>query len=293
MFEETLDFDTFVFMKCYLKKYANAQSKLVFILQPAFSFSHFATSSSNSASAASRTEHSVPDYESNVDQDISKLAARTHAEQTSAQSGRRRMQSQQDGEDLKNFGSSATSIDIAAQGRNGFRTVGLDLGALVAHNNGGMRSQDSSDTNAENVRSAGYNARDYHSNDYSNKYHKQSETTGSNSEEDYENVDGDYDESEDGKEQSGKGGSWSRTSSFSNSHKQPVNAQHASVDQMFKHYPKSKRDTSEVIQLPICKSTECEYVRCVVGPLDKNSGALIALRTRLIASTLNKVKCNF
>lgn len=195
------------------------------------------------------------------------------------------MQSQQDGEASRtNFGSSVTSIERAAQGGSGFRTVGLDLGTLAA--------KDSNVKNAENEKSASFNAREHHSSSSSGQktsYSKQSETARSYSEEDYENLEGEYDESDDGREQDGQSNSWSRTSGFSYSHKQPMNAQHASVDQMFKHYPKSKRDTSDVIQLPICKSTECEYVRCVVGPLDKNNGALIALRTRLVAHTLNKV----
>lgn len=239
----------------------------------------------SSNAATSKIEHSESEYESNVDQDISKLAARTHAEQKSEHSGRRRMQSQQDGESSRSsYGSAVTGLERAAQGVGGFHTVGFDLGVIGSESD--HRSASSGHASSGQSRS-GQNAATYHS--ASSSTHQQGGSSRSYSDEDYENVD-EYDEAESAKEQDGQSSSWSRTSSYSYAHKQPINAQHATVDHQFKHYPKSKRDTSNVIQLPICKSTECEYVRCVVGPLDKNNGALIALRTRLVAHTLNKVK---
>lgn len=191
------------------------------------------------------------------------------------------MQSQQDAEaSERNIGSATTSFEKAVQGGNGFRTVGLDLGVINNSNEQKMKSNhDASSFNTQNYHSGSSTGHQQH-------YSGHKEITRPLSEEDYES---DYDESEDRNEHGGQSSSYSRTSSYS-TYKQPINAQHANVDQMFKHYPKSKRDTSDVIQLPICKSTECEYVRCVVGPLDKNNGALIALRTRLVAHTLNKVK---
>lgn len=176
-------------------------------------------------------------------------------------------------------------MERAAQGGRGFQTVGLDLGVL------GAKSNDRSSEASGSARS-GQNSATYQSSstvDHQSHNSKHSDGGRSYSDEDYENVD-EYDEAENAKEQGGQSSSWSRSSGYSYSHKQPLSVQHANVDQQFKHYPKSKRDTSNVIQLPICKSTECEYVRCVVGPLEKNSEALIALRTRLVAHTLNKVR---
>lgn len=195
------------------------------------------------------------------------------------------MQSQQDGEASRSsFGSGTTSMERAAQGGRGFQTVGLDLGVLGAKNN------DRSSEASGGARS-GQNSATYQSSstvDHQSHNSKHSDGGRSYSDEDYENEE--YDEAENAKEQGGQSSSWSRSSGYSYSHKQPLSVQHANVDQQFKHYPKSKRDTANVIQLPICKSTECEYVRCVVGPLEKNSEALIALRTRLVAHTLNKVR---
>ncbi|CAO1396274.1 unnamed protein product [Diamesa tonsa] len=72
-----------------------------------------------------------------------------------------------------------------------------------------------------------------------------------------------------------------------------LNAGHESVNQKFMLYP-TKRTTRDIKNLDLgsdtlCKATKCVNVRCVVGPLDKNGGALIALRTRLVAHTLNKI----
>lgn len=237
-----------------------------------------------------------------MDQDISHLAARTHAEQSgsSGSSGRRRMQSQQDGESARpGLVTGVSTLEKAAQGGRGFQTVGLDLGVVGSRNNvddemrrqsassggiAGTQSSSSSSHHSSSGHRSGSSGYTYSSQDgYQQKADEQH-----NQEDDYEQAE--YDDNEDEQGQQGGGGStYSRTSSYSLSHKRPLNAQHESVDQKFKHYP-VKRDVSNISNEPLCKSTNCASVRCVVGPLDKNSEALIALRTRLVAHTLHKVK---
>lgn len=214
------------------------------------------------------------------------------------------MQSQQDGESpRRGLATGVTALEKAAQGGHGFQTVGLDLGALGGRSNvdeesrrqssssggvaGGSRSSSSS-YEAEKT-SGGQQAS-------SSSHHSSQSGSHSKTYTDDEYEENDYEENDDSQsqqnqaQQHGSQSSWSRSSGYSHSHKTPLNVQHGSVDQMFKHYPRNRRDVPDVIQMPICKSTECEYVRCVVGPLEKNNGALIALRTRLVAHTLHKVK---
>ncbi len=67
-----------------------------------------------------------------------------------------------------------------------------------------------------------------------------------------------------------------------------------SHDQRFKLYGKMKREAINFNDLALeealhCNSTQCVIIRCVAGPLEKDSSALISIRTRLVAATLNKV----
>lgn len=66
-------------------------------------------------------------------------------------------------------------------------------------------------------------------------------------------------------------------------------------DQRFKLYGRVKRQTIDFNDLALeealhCNSTQCVIIRCVAGPLEKDSSALISIRTRLVAATLNKVR---
>ena len=237
-------------------------------------------------------------YEGNVDQDISKLAARTHAEQSDVNhGGRRRMMSQQDGETARpGLVTGMTTFEKAAQGGRGFQTYGVDLGVLGSRNNvddemrrqsGGVASggsQSSSSSNFHTQSSSG-------SQQGSSSGHQSG--VQSFTDEDYG---GEYDENEDEQSQdqhrsnSGSGSSWQSSSSYSQKVGRPLNVHHETVEQQFKHYPKrTVRQAPIQISDPLCKSTRCVNVRCVVGPLEKNNGALIALRTRLVAHTLHKV----
>lgn len=225
------------------------------------------------------------------------------------------MQSQQDGEAPRTgLVTGVTAIERAAQGGSGFHTTGLDIGVLGSRNNvddeirssasgglaGGSRSSSSSYNTQQSSGSRqsgsssggqGYT----HSSSSGTNYQQQG---GSDENDDYvaEDENEDYDENDEehggsqhsASQQGGQGSSWSRSSSYSLSHKRPLNASPGSVDQQFKHYP-HKRDVSQNEPASPCKSTNCGVIRCVVGPLDKNNGALVALRTRLVAQTLNKV----
>ena len=217
------------------------------------------------------------------------------------------MQSQQDGEAPRSgLVTGVTSIERAAQGGSGFQTVGLDLGVIGARNNvddeirtsaasaggsaGGSRSSSSYNTQySSGGRQAGSSSSGYaHSSQTGGGYQQHSDENNNNGDE--YGTEEDYDENDDEQQgqSGGQGSSWSRSSSYSLSHKRPLNAQPGSVDQQFKHYP-HKRDVSDQGPESPCKSTNCGVIRCVVGPIDKNNGALVALRTRLVAHTLHKV----
>lgn len=222
-----------------------------------------------------------------------------------------------------------SALEKAAQGGHGFQTVGLDLGVLGARNNvddeirhqsassgniadgsrGSVSTYESQQTRGGQIGGGqigggqigggqiggGRSSSSSSSHGYtysSNDGHQHND----NSAEQHGNEDGEYEDTYDESYQSneqntGNSNSFSRTSAHSFVQKGPLNVQHATLDQRFKHYP-SKRDVSNQFNFgnELCESTKCQKVRCVVGPLDKNSGALIALRTRLIAHTLNKVK---
>lgn len=253
-------------------------------------------------------------YEGNVDQDISKLAARTHADQNSNHVGRRRMMSQQDGEAPRpDLVTGVSTFEKAAQGGQGFQTYGVDLGVLGSRNNvdeemrkqssanggiaGGSRSSSSSSSSFNTQSSSGGGQRT----GYTYSSQGGSNNQQSSNDDGYEYDGDDYDENDDdqsqgGTQQRGTGGggssSYRSSSSYSSyTPKKSLNVHHESVDQQFKHYPAKRtvRQAPFVVTDPLCKSTRCVNVRCVVGPLEKNNGALIALRTRLVAHTLHKV----
>lgn len=231
-------------------------------------------------------------YDDNVHQDISSLAARTHAEQSSGNhAGRRRMMSQQDGEGPRpDFGAGITQIEKAAQGGHGFQTVGLDIGVLGGRNNvddemrqqsgygrGGSQHSSSSSQNVHYSSGGrtGSSGAHYSSNQ------------GFNQDEDVydDEYDQEYDISDDDSHDNRQGSSYNSQSSYSRTY----SSQSDGGNGEFKHY----RRTREVLNLgsenSLCQSAHCVNVRCIVGPLDKNTGALVALRMRLVAHTLNKV----
>lgn len=269
---------------------------------------HRSVSGSNNIGASGRSE---VNFETNVDQDISKLAARTHAEQggSSGSSGRRRMQSQQDGESPRSgLVTGVTSLERAAQGGSGLQTVGLELDVLGARNNVDeeMRNSAASGGIAGGSRSSSSSYNTQHSSggrqvssSSSGHGYTHSSQTGAYQQYSNENSNGDdyeaeeYDENEeehsDSQHSGGRGGTSWKNSAYTFSSKGPLNANPGSVDQKFKLYPKKRDVSGQAPPESPCTSTNCGVIRCVVGPIAKNNGALVALRTRMVAQTLHKV----
>lgn len=49
-------------------------------------------------------------------------------------------------------------------------------------------------------------------------------------------------------------------------------------------------DTSnDLTKLVQCKATKCKFLRCYLGPMDKDQDATIAIRTRINVNTLKNV----
>jgi hypothetical protein len=261
---------------------------------------------SSSSSQGSGEGRGRSNFDENVHQDISSLAARTHAEKTENVDhyGRRRAMTQTESE--------ATNVmEKAAQGGRGFQTYGLDLGVLGGRNNvdeelksessgrmsGGAssgfesQSRSSSSGRVSGGSSSGYESSrgsqrgssssysTQYSNQGSGKYDQQMDFS---NDDDYED---DYVEEQTDNSQHG-GSQGSHSSSYQYSSQSSTNR----GEPKFRHYQRRKRDASFDSGKPLCESAQCVNVKCVVGPLDKNTGALIALRTRLVAQTLNKVR---
>jgi hypothetical protein len=209
------------------------------------------------------------------------------------------MMSQQDGDPpLPNAMPELTAMEKAAQGGRGFQTFNVDLGVLGSRNNvddeirrqSGAGASSGSHSSSHNSQSSSGSQRGS-SSGYSNSWSSQS---GGNAYDD--DYDTEYDVNEDdqaGSQSRGSSGSsWSSSSSYSHKAGRPLNVHHETVEQQFKHYPKrTVREAPISLTDELCKSTRCVNVRCVVGPLEKNNGALIAIRTRLVAHTLHKVIC--
>jgi hypothetical protein len=265
--------------------------------------SSFSSTSSSSGTgtgnlSGGRTEIN---YNDNVHQDISSLAARTHAEQSGDSSsstthtGRRRMMSQQDGEPPRpDLVTGVTSLEKAAQGGQGFQTYGFDLGVLGGRNNvddemrtqsghssmGGMSGGGSqhSSSSSHNVQ---YSSGGRTSGSSSYSTHSSSQGGYQNQDEEYEDID-EYENDDDNSDDAQN--SYNTHSSYSYS--QRTQSDHPGE---FKHYRRQRDLTSFGDENAFCKSAHCVSVRCVVGPLKKNEGGLVALRTRLVAHTLHKV----
>lgn len=241
------------------------------------------------------------------------MAAHTIAEHAGSSSGRRRMKSQQDGEPARpGLVTGATVLEKAAQGGQGFITSGLDLGVLGSRNTvdddlrrqgsarggiaGGSSHSSSSrgGTAGGSSQSSSTSFNSQHSSSSGGHGYEQS-SHGNSAEYDSDDhvIDEDiYDDNgqDSGQQSGGQTSSWSRSNNYAFSHGRPLNAHHETVEQQFKHYPRTKREVSFSKNEPLCKSTRCVNVRCVVGPLEKNAVALIALRTRLVIHTVDKVR---
>ncbi|KAL7028917.1 hypothetical protein ACKWTF_006042 [Chironomus riparius] len=286
------------------------------------SHSSHTSSSSSGGSSSFGTGNIDVNFDENVHQDISSLAARTHAQNTQTQSssqsgshsGRRRMMSQQDGEPPRpDLVHGVTTFEKAAQGGHGLQTVGVDLGILGGRNNvdeemrrqsgssGGFSASSGSGQSASSrsgqttssgsgiIASSGSGQQ--HSSSSNTRYSsgtRAGSTSGfSQSSQVYTDDDDEYEDEEeiedDNNNDRSQGNSYSThsKSSYSFQTSDPNSPQ-------FKHYRRT-RDISNDNSNGLCGSAHCVNVRCVVGPLEKNTGAEIALRMRLVAHTLNKL----
>jgi integrin alpha 8 len=78
-------------------------------------------------------------------------------------------------------------------------------------------------------------------------------------------------------------------------HNRQHDQQQDGVDDKFKHYQRFRRqafddDSDEELKKALkCDATRCAILRCVAGPLLNQKEAWIALRTRLVASTMHKI----
>lgn len=198
------------------------------------------------------------------------------------------MMSQQDGEPLRpGLVTGVTQLEKAAQGGQGFQTVGLDVSVPVRNNvDENLRHEIERSRGSSHSSSSGYNV-----------HHSSGGRTGSagqhysanqgNNDDDYEENEEDineyeYDQNYDSNHDSRLGNGYSSQTSFSKSYSSQSNPQ-------FKHYRKRR----EVVNLGggnlLCQSAKCVNARCVISNLNKNSEALVALRYRLVAHTLHKV----
>lgn len=133
--------------------------------------------------------------------------------------------------------------------------------------------------------------------------HHSSSNGNAGNDEDYE-YEEDYEEDyQNNKDNAGGQGQAQGHSSHSSHSSQSSHSSHSSSrnqghqdsedSERFKHYPRLRRAISyedeELAKALHCNATKCAILRCMAGPLDSNDGALIALRTRLVAHTLHKV----
>lgn len=237
--------------------------------------------------------------------------------------------SQQDGEPLRpDLIHGVTTFEKAAQGGQGLQTIGVDLGILGGRNNvdeemrqsgssGGFSASSRSGQSASSgsgfstssrsgqsassgggqvaTSGSGFSANSgsgqQHSSSSSTRYSsgtRAGSTSGfSQSSQIYSDDDDEYEDEEDIEDDNNN--DRSQGNSFSTHSKSSYSFQSSDPNSpQFKHYRRT-RDISNVDNNGLCGSAHCVNVRCVVGPLEKNTGAEIALRMRLVAHTLNKV----
>ncbi|XP_037039254.1 integrin alpha-PS2 isoform X2 [Bradysia coprophila] len=264
--------------------------------------------------------------EENVNQDISGLQSRTQTEGAVSTTGRRRMNSKQDGEPPRT--DFISGMDKVAQGGHGFRAGTLDLGTLGRDNvddelrhrgsashvatdgsyqssRGGYQSGGSSSghqgtgtghySSSNSYSTQGGRAGEHHYRQHSISSgashggntagsHGYTQSAyghdgGANTQQEYEeeytdDAGDDYYENTDDVD--------------------PTQRTTQSHDSRFKLYDRMKRQSVDFNDLALeealhCNSTQCVIIRCVAGPLEKDSSAWISIRTRLVAATLNKI----
>ncbi|XP_055684232.1 integrin alpha-PS2 isoform X1 [Lutzomyia longipalpis] len=236
--------------------------------------------------------------EEHVNQDISRLSART--ETSTASTGRRRMMSQQDGEPPRpDLITGASPLDKAVQGagHGSFHTATVDLGQLGSRTN--------VDDEIHRRGQAAHIANSYDSGNRGHAYNYQQQTGGTRT----------ASSSASGFSQSGRqsSSSWHASSppdplseeddyTFEDDYEEPEdNSQpagyrpthHGRVPDRFQHYRRFQRspedDDAELEKELFCNVTRCAVLRCIAYNLVKDDNVYIAIRTRLVARTLDKL----
>lgn len=203
------------------------------------------------------------------------------------------MFSQQDGESARDFVSGISTLEKVAQGGHGFQTVGLDLGIGSRRNTDDEinRQAASSGTFESNYRGSSHSsssskgAASSSSHSSTSSHH---DTDGGYDDEDYEENGEDIPTYDQAPAHSSSSHHQSSSYNYNSGPRTQQSYYHSSGDAKLQHYPKKR----EAIYDSPCRVTNCQALKCTVGPLDKSSstnGALIAFRTRLVAETLNKV----
>lgn len=239
--------------------------------------------------------------EEHVNQDISRLNART--ETSTASTGRRRMMSQQDGEPPRpDLITGASPLEKAVQGagHGQFHTATVDLGQL---------SRSNVDDEIHRRGQAAHIANSYNSGGHGQSYNYQQQTGG-----------GSRTASSQSSSQASSGFNQGRQSSSTwhvgspdplseeedytfedyddedNGHPAGYKpTHHGRVPDRFQHYRRFQRssenddDLAELEKELHCNVTKCAVLKCIAYNLVKDDNVYIAIRTRLVAKTLDKV----
>uniref|UniRef100_A0A1B0DMU4 Uncharacterized protein n=1 Tax=Phlebotomus papatasi TaxID=29031 RepID=A0A1B0DMU4_PHLPP len=238
--------------------------------------------------------------EEHVNQDISRLNART--ETSTASSGRRRMMSQQDGEPPRpDLITGASPLEKAVQGagHGQFHTATVDLGQL---------SRSNVDDEIHRRGQAAHIANSYNSGAHGQTYNYHQQAGG-----------GSRTASAQSSSQASSGFNQGRQSSSTwhvgspdplseeddytfedyddedNGHPAGYKpTHHGRVPDRFQHYRRFQRspeddDLAELEKELHCNVTKCAVLKCIAYNLVKDDNVYIAIRTRLVAKTLDKL----
>lgn len=283
----------------------------------------FGASSSNAGRGGVRKLDDFP-TEENVNQDISGLQGRTQTSTT----GKRRMNSQQDGEpprpDLvtgvsvydkvgagnQGFQAGVVELDtlnrnnvddeIRRQGNSGQLASGRQQGGSSYYQSGGSTGGETGGSRQQFSSTNSYQGGSGGQQTGSHGYNQQSSYgtgAGGVTHSVHENIPEEeyYDENDKQHQQQA-----ASSQQYQHYRGQGVSNPGTTVpvDQQFKYYTRFRRDVSDFSDLELqkklkCNVATCKYVRCTAGPLEKGGEAWIAFRMRLIAETIIKVSFFF
>lgn len=287
--------------------------------------SNAASSSGNKAAARGMFQLDDIKTEENVNQDISGLQSRSHFESTGGQSsdgsvsssstGRRRMTSQQDGESKHQYDhmTGVSGMEKIAQGGRGFQTSSLDLGTLGRDNvddeirNRGNVDQFAAGQSARSGGGASSSSHSWQSGSHGTASHNGGQHVGSSYThtqssvgdgsggmiDDLDDTYPEEDEYYEGDDHDQQSGGQDNHQYHSETSQSSSSSQHGSGEPKFKHYGRLTRSAGDydlaLEEALKCNQTNCAVIRCVAGPLEKDTTAWISIRARLVAQTMHLV----